>query len=305
MGNFKGCWLVAGREFNKKYIMDELLKKFGFLCSQVWCCGEISTGVTAIGFTNFIGLCLGFLLYLGTITEFSISLIVVIFLFILGLFSSCLLMYGATKGKPHLLLAWMTLTGLGLLSLLVYTSIYWSDLAQYKAITIGALIFSFYCIYVVAILFQSLRITPKEKNILCEEGEGTPRANGLLSDKEETVLVLLEQDTPVTKEEHKLPKPEEVIGVPILKNNPFLSDIFQVSKNHKSDAFQKSDVQVSADFSPFKGSFDGNSADQSDTSTKLNVFLPSVGEAEESDFDFSFNDPAFDSSLCAKSHNVD
>jgi len=285
--------------------MDELIKKIANFLSKLWCCGDISTGVIAIGFTNFIGLCLGFLIYLGSITQFSITLIIVIFLFVLGLFSSCLLMYGGTKGKPHLLLAWLVFTGLGLLALLVYTAIYWSQLGQYRALTVGALLFSFYCISVVVNLFHSLRSSPKNRDISSEEGVGTPRANGQLASKEETVLVLLEQDTPPSKEEPKLPKPEEVIGVPILKNNPFLSDIFHVSKKEKSGPAKKPDLQVRADFSPFKGGLDGDTADQSDTSTKLNVFLPSVGEAEESDFDFSFNDPAFDSSLCAKSHNVE
>lgn len=129
--------------------------------------------------------------------------------------------------------------------------------------------------------------------------------------EEETVLVALEQeDSPPPRH----PCPDEVITiteVPLESskmntNNPFLSDVF-ASDKEKSDRPNdignskqvrgQPEINLKANFTPFKKS----SKVGDKTPAKMKVFLPGSG-GDESDFDFSFTDPDFDSSLCAETH---
>ena len=115
--------------------------------------------------------------------------------------------------------------------------------------------------------------------------------------EEETVLVTLEQEETLSLP--ALPRPEEVIPIqPSAQSskstNPFSTDVFQDEKIKTKDK----DLKVHADFTPFKKS----SKLGEKTPAKMKVFLPGTG-GDDSDFDFSFNDPDFDSSLCAEGHD--
>ena len=126
---------------------------------------------------------------------------------------------------------------------------------------------------------------------------------------EDTVLVALESDTPLPP---RHPLPEEVIMINERNSsstNPFLTDVFQQKKTedqanneltesdkiHLKQANNK-EINLKANFTPFKKSKIGDK-----TPAKMKVFLPGTA-GDESDFDFSFNDPDFDSSLCAETH---
>jgi len=103
----------------------------------------------------------------------------------------------------------------------------------------------------------------------------------------------------------KHPCPDEVIPIDVPqrsnKNNPFTSDVFTTDETKEMSAGQSTknlkDMNVKANFTPFKKS---HKIDEK-TPAKMRIFLPGSG-GDESDFDFSFNDPDFDSSLCAESH---
>ena len=124
--------------------------------------------------------------------------------------------------------------------------------------------------------------------------------------EEETVLVSLDQDQdnspPASLPTH--PCPEEVISLPA--TNPFVSDIFSEDSSSKQQENTQekttktkpnAEINLRANFTPFKK----NSKVEGKTPAKMKVFLPGAG-GDESDFDFSFTDPDFDSSLCADSH---
>ena len=124
---------------------------------------------------------------------------------------------------------------------------------------------------------------------------------------EDTVLVALESDTPLPP---RHPLPDEVIMINETNStNPFLTDVFQQKKTEdqatkrimesdkvQSDPANNKTINLKANFTPFKKSKIGDK-----TPAKMKVFLPGTG-GDESDFDFSFNDPDFDSSLCAETH---
>ena len=123
--------------------------------------------------------------------------------------------------------------------------------------------------------------------------------------EEETVLVTLDQEESLSLP--ALPRPDEVIPIKVSSStttttsnnyaNPFTEDVFQDEKPKAAEV----NMKVGANFTPFKKS--KKLGDK--TPAKMKVFLPGTGE-DESDFDFSFNDPDFDSSLCAENHdNVD
>ena len=127
--------------------------------------------------------------------------------------------------------------------------------------------------------------------------------------EEETVLVALDhEDTPPPP---RHPCPDEVISIEDskkIKTNPFLTDVFENGKSESNKVNETNtkpilkesnapQISLKSNFTPFKkGSKIGDK-----TPAKMRVFLPGTG-GDESDFDFSFNDPDFDSSLCAESH---
>lgn len=120
--------------------------------------------------------------------------------------------------------------------------------------------------------------------------------------EEQTVLVSLEHDPTPTTSLPSHPCPDEVISLPA--TNPFVSDIFSEGSKQNENTQQKTvktkpstDINLKANFTPFKK----NSKVDGKTPAKMKVFLPGAG-GDESDFDFSFTDPDFDSSLCAESH---
>ena len=158
---------------------------------------------------------------------------------------------------------------------------------------------------------NSEKDTESEKGEAAEETERENEEEGATVEaEEETVLVALEQDNPPPRH----PCPDEVITiteVPLESskmntNNPFLSDVFASDKD-KSDrpntignskqVSGKPEINLKANFTPFKKS----SKVGDKTPAKMKVFLPGSG-GDESDFDFSFTDPDFDSSLCAETH---
>ena len=168
----------------------------------------------------------------------------------------------------------------------------------------GVVIFSVYFCAVVASFYHELvalrDLAVKEVGEEEEEdcGVGTPRAGGQVASREETVLVTLEQEDDMPSP--GLPSPDEVINVKqvvtMSSTNPFLSDVFKVKKQQSSESASDA-FDIQSDFTPFKKSQGGGSTQ---TPAKMRVFLP--GGGDESDFDFSFNDPDFDSSLCATKH---
>jgi len=262
----------------------------------MWWFGSLANGSIAVGFANCVGISLALLLYFSSLSKFSLNLIIVVFCSVMLLLTNLMLLYGSHRRKSNLLLPWMVTNSLATIALISFTAIKWSGLKEYKAVIVGTIIYSVYFSAVVTSYYHELilskKLTENEKNI-GEEGVGTPRADGLLN-KEETVLVALEQEETIPM---KPPNPDEVINVeqlvPTSPLNPFLSDIFDVKVKQQSSESRASRVELQPDFTPFK-------RPQTTTPLKMKVFLPAQGE--DSDFDFSFNDPDFDSSLCATKH---
>jgi len=282
-------------------MVEGLMSKLGVL-ARIWWFGPLSAGSVAIGLTNCVGISLSLLFYLSTLTQFSLNLLVVIFLSCLLLLTNILLLYGSVKSKPHLLLPWLVSTSLATMSLLVYTAIKWEELVKLKAVLVGVIIFSVYFCAVVSSFYHELVATTARLNKEKEEekedcGVGTPRQGGQLIDREETVLVNLEQEE--ESPPPRLPCPDEVINVKkvvtLASNNPFLSDVFKVKQKQQSSNSSSNQFEIQSDFTPFK-----KDPSENKTPAKMRVFLP--GGGDESDFDFSFNDPDFDSSLCAVKH---
>jgi len=289
----------------KLSVMEGFLSKLGLL-ARIWWFGPLSGGSIAIGLTNCVGISLSLLFYLSSLSQFSINLLVVIFCACLLLMTNLLLMYGSVKSKPHLLLPWLVTTSLATMALLVYTAIKWEELEQFKAVIVGVAIFSVYFCAVVASFYHQLvanrdRLAKEKENDDVDCGVGTPRAGGQLINREETVLVTLEQEEEEDILAPSLPSPDEVIHVSqvtsLSTNNPFLSDVFKVKQKQQSSESSSNQFEIQSDFTPFKKSPAGGSTA---TPAKMKVFLP--GGGDESDFDFSFNDPDFDSSLCATKH---
>jgi len=283
-------------------MVDGLLAKMGHL-ARIWWFGPLAGGSIAIGLTNCVGISLALLFYFSSLDKFSLNLIIVFFCASMLLMSNLMLLYGSVQKKPHLLLPWLVTTSLATVVLLVYTAIKWKELEQFRAVIVGVLIFSVYFCAVVASFYHELvaikNMAAKEVDEEEDCGVGTPRAAGQVANREETVLVTLEQeeDTPSPK----LPSPDEVINVKQLvtmsSTNPFLSDVFKVKQKQQSSESSAGAFDIQSDFTPFKKS---QEAGATQTPAKMRVFLP--GGGDESDFDFSFNDPDFDSSLCATSH---
>jgi len=282
-------------------MVEGLVEKVGHL-ARIWWFGPLAGGAIAIGLTNCVGISLALLYYFSSLAQFSLTLIIVIFCACMLLMSNMLLLYGSVQKKPHLLLPWLVTNSVATLALIVYTAVKWEEVDKFKAVIVGVVIFSIYFCAVVASYYHELmalnNLAVKEMADEEDCGVGTPRVGGQLANREETVLVNLEQeeDTPSPK----LPCPEEVINVKKLvslpSTNPFLSDVFKVKqKQQSSDGASGFDIQ--SDFTPFKKTQEGGSTQ---TPAKMRVFLP--GGGDESDFDFSFNDPDFDSSLCATRH---
>ena len=166
---------------------------------------------------------------------------------------------------------------------------------NFQAVIIGVLILSIYFCAVVLSFYHELKASVDLKNANVEDtGVGSPIIGGIISSKEETVLVTLENEEESTSP--KLPNPDEIISLANITNtNPFISDVFKVKQKQQSSVSDTKSIEIQSDFTPFK-----KSNIDSKTPAKIKVFLP--GGGDESDFDFSFNDPDFDSSLCAQSH---
>lgn len=292
-------------------MVEGLLTKLGHL-ARIWWFGPLSGGSIGIGLTNCVGISLSLLFYFSSLSTFSLNLIIVIFCATMLLMTNLMLLYGSVQKKPHLLLPWLVTNTLATLGLLVYTAIKWTELDQFKAVIVGVVIFSVYFCAVVASFYHELvalrDLAVKEVGEEEEDdcGVGTPRAEGQVASREETVLVTLEQEEDMPSP--GLPSPDEVINVkqmvtvsstnPLVtmsSTNPFLSDVFKVKKQQSSES-ASDPFDIQSDFTPFKKSQGG----PTQTPAKMRVFLP--GGGDESDFDFSFNDPDFDSSLCATRH---
>jgi len=274
---------------------DGLVAKVGHL-AKIWWFGPLAGGAIAVGFTNSVGIALSLVYYFSSLVKFSLTLIIVLFCATMLLMTNILLLYGSVQKKSHLLLPWLVTNSLATLALVIYSAINWEDLSQFKAVIIGVVIFSVYFSAVVASFYHELvaikdLVTKQGDEVDC--GVGTPRVDGQITNKEETVLVNLEQEYETPP---KLPSPEEVINlkkmVAVPTTNPFLSDVFKVKEKQQSSESSNA-FEIPSDFSPFK-------KEERSTPAKMRVFLP--GGGDESDFDFSFNDPDFDSSLCATRH---
>ena len=254
-----------------------------------------------------VGVCLCLLYYLSNLQQISLNLILVLFTTSLLLFSNTLLMYGAVRNKTHFLLSWLIIDSLSVLAAIVYLIVQWEDLAEFRVPLVAASILSVYFVAVVSSYYHELKAPEelkklKEKSVVLSITEKEDCEVKIT--EEETVLVRLDQEEE-TLSLPSLPRPDEVIPIQISSTsasnsnyaNPFTADVFQDEKPKAADV----NMKVGADFTPFKKS--SKLGDK--TPAKMKVFLPGTG-GEESDFDFSFNDPDFDSSLCAENHdNVD
>ena len=255
--------------------------------------------VPAPGLTYCVAVTLGLLFYLATVTlDQFITVIVVLFGCVLVLLVNLLLLYGSSRAKPHLLVPWLAVTLPITLALLIYTAVKFWDLAPYQSVYVAALLLSTYFCAVVVTHIHELRAQQVTEKPQLEDPEA-PAAASLL-EGEETVLVELGSPG--------LPQPEEVISVEQLKvaaTNPFLEDVFKVKAMQKAakQTLSATSMEIRSDFTPFKKleevSGGGGEDAEADLPAKLRIFLPHTGDGEESDFDFSFNDPAFDSSLIA------
>jgi hypothetical protein len=250
------------------------------------------------------------LFYLSTVqlAEF-ITVIVVLFGCVVILLVNLLLLYGSARSKQHLLLPWLAVSGPATLALLLYTSIQWAVIAPYQPVYVAAIAFSSYFCAVVVTQFHELRRQSPQKaplpgggEVELGEGVGTPRPSESLP-LDDSMLLELETDPP------GLPQPEEVISVAevtkLATNNPFLEDVFKVAKAAKAakpSAVSSATLDIRSDFTPFKKEDPGRGEAGGELPAMMRVFLPNNADGEESDFDFSFTDPAFDSSLCATSN---
>ena len=306
------------REERQKVEEGERMKKeMGSLRSRltpffgkIWCCGPLSSGVTAVGLTYCVAVTLSLLFYLSTVTLTQfITVIVVVFSSVVVLLVNLLLLYGSARQKPHLLLPWLAVTIPGTLALLIYTAVQFHKLRPYQAVYVGGLLLSIYFCAVVVTQLHKLRAGlatgGKKKPRTIEGGEEEEEK---LQKKAEDVLVPGE-DTLLVELSPGLPRPEEVINVEkevkLSATNPFLEDVFKVKAMQRAAKQSTTSMDIRSDFTPFKSKEEktGEEENEEELPAKLRIFLPTTGnDAEESDFDFSFNDPVFDSSLVASSH---
>jgi len=296
------------REERRKVEEGERMKKeIGSLRSRltpflgkIWCCGPLSSGVTAVGLTQFI------------------TVIVVVFSSVIVLLVNLLLLYGSARQKPHLLLPWLAVTMPGTLALLIYTAVQFHKLRPYQAVYVGGLLLSTYFCAVVVTQLHKLRAglastSGKKKPRTIEGGEEEEEDEELQEKKTEDVLVLGE-DTLLVELSPGLPRPEEVINVEkevkLSSTNPFLEDVFKVKAMQRAaKQVTTTSMDIRSDFTPFKSKEEKAARDEEnevdvELPAKLRIFLPGNegNDADESDFDFSFNDPIFDSSLVASNH---
>lgn len=272
------------------------------LIKSPWCCGNsITVGGVAIGFTNIVALVLGILLYFNQLSEFSITIIVLSFLFFVLILTNALLIYGSVNSKPNFLLPWLTLYVLGTLALVVVIGVMWSKISQYKAVSLGVLLFNFYFVSVVIHLFHHLRHEKRkeeEATDLKEDAVGTERQDGtLLLDIEHTdcpqPLLLATDSAQVGNSSDGLPAPEEIINVPtsvLNSTNPFRDDVFDANKEKSKEEMKSMVLDINPDFTPFKKLSSDCAA------PKMKVFLPKIGDGD-SDIDFSFDDSRADFSF--------
>jgi len=306
------------REERQKVEEGERMKKeMGSLRSRltpffgkIWCCGPLSSGVTAVGLTYCVAVTLSLLFYLSTVTLTQfITVIVVVFSSVVVLLVNLLLLYGSARQKPHLLLPWLAVTIPGTLALLIYTAVQFHKLRPYQAVYVGSLLLSIYFCAVVVTQLHKLRAGlatgGKKKPRTIEGGEEEEEK---LQQKTEDVLVPGE-DTLLVELSPGLPRPEEVINVEkevkLSATNPFLEDVFKVKAMQRAAKQATTSMDIRSDFTPFKSKEEkaGKEENEEELPAKLRIFLPTTGnDAEESDFDFSFNDPVFDSSLVASTH---
>merc|ERR1712130_171331 len=301
---------VAEGERMKKEGMGSLRSRLTPFLGKIWCCGPLSSGVTAVGLTYCVAVTLSLLFYLSTVTLTQfITVIVVVFSSVIVLLVNLLLLYGSARQKPHLLLPWLAVTMPGTLALLIYTAVQFHKLRPYQAVYVGALLLStYFCAVVVTQLHKlraSLATGGKKKPRTIEGGEEEEEK---LQQKTEDILVPGEE-TFLVELSPGLPRPEEVINVEkevkLSATNPFLEDVFKVKAMQRAAKQATTSMDIRSDFTPFKSKEEkaGQEENEVEVPAKLRIFLPTTGnDAEESDFDFSFNDPVFDSSLVASSH---
>ena len=255
-----------------------------------------------------VGVCLCLLYYLSNLQQISLNLILVLFTTCLLLFSNTLLMYGAVRNKTHFLLSWLIIDSLSVLAAIIYLAVQWEDLAEFRVPLVAASILSVYFVAVVSSYYHELKAPEelkklKEKSVVLNITEKDDCEVKIT--EEETVLVTLDQEESLSLP--SLPRPDEVIPIQVSSTtttttnyaNPFTADVFQDEKPKAAEV----NMKLGTNFTPFKKST--KLGDK--TPAKMKVFLPGTGAGgDESDFDFSFNDPDFDSSLCAENHdNVD
>ena len=290
--------------------MGSLRSRLTPFLGKIWCCGPLSSGVTAVGLTYCVAVTLSLLFYLSTVTLTQfITVIVVVFSSVVVLLVNLLLLYGSARQKPHLLLPWLAVTIPGTLALLIYTAVQFHKLRPYQAVYVGGLLLSIYFCAVVVTQLHKLRAGlatgGKKKPRTIEAGEEEEEK---LQKKTEDVLVPGE-DTLLVELSPGLPRPEEVINVEkevkLSATNPFLEDVFKVKAMQRAAKRSTTSMDIRSDFTPFKSKEEktGEEENEEELPAKLRIFLPTTdNDAEESDFDFSFNDPVFDSSLVASSH---
>ena len=290
--------------------MGSLRSRLTPFLGKIWCCGPLSSGVTAVGLTYCVAVTLSLLFYLSTVTLTQfITVIVVVFSSVVVLLVNLLLLYGSARQKPHLLLPWLAVTIPGTLALLIYTAVQFHKLQPYQAVYVGGLLLSIYFCAVVVTQLHKLRAGlatgGKKKPRTIEGGEEEEEK---LQKKTEDVLVPGE-DTLLVELSPGLPRPEEVINVEkevkLSATNPFLEDVFKVKAMQRAAKQSTTSMDIRSDFTPFKSKEEktGEEENEEELPAKLRIFLPTTdNDAEESDFDFSFNDPVFDSSLVASSH---
>ena len=306
---------------------ERMKKEIGSLRSRltpflgkIWCCGPLSSGVTAVGLTYCVAVTLSLLFYLSTVTLTQfITVIVVVFSSVIVLLVNLLLLYGSARQKPHLLLPWLAVTMPGTLALLIYTAVQFHKLRPYQAVYVGGLLLSTYFCAVVVTQLHKLRAGlastgGKKKPRTIEGGEEEEEEEEKLQQKKLEDVLVPGEDTLLVELSPGLPRPEEVINVEkevkLSSTNPFLEDVFKVKAMQRAaKQVTTTSMDIRSDFTPFKSKEEKAARDEEnevevELPAKLRIFLPGNegNDADESDFDFSFNDPVFDSSLVASNH---
>merc|ERR1712018_953747 len=240
----------------KKEGMGSLRSRLTPFIGKIWCCGPLSSGVTAVGLTYCVAVTLSLLFYLSTVTLTQfITVIVVVFSSVVVLLVNLLLLYGSARQKPHLLLPWLAVTIPGTLALLIYTAVQFHKLRPYQAVYVGGLLLSIcFCAVVVTHLHKlraGLSKTGGKKKPRTIEGGEEEK----LQQKMEDALVPGE-DTLLVELSPGLPRPEEVINVEkevkLSATNPFLEDVFKVKAMQRAAKQSTTSMDIRSDFTPFK-----------------------------------------------------